>query len=167
MSAGGGMNVGFVAVYVCWLGVCGIFLYFGITGIETANEWRDEATKETCFIIGRYRDDCTYDCRCTTDADGDEDCSTCWGDEYQYDALVIDKCGNQTISTVGPSTCDPPTIYDTDKEYTCYVLDCHEEQFIFEHPDESLVGSIIGVVLVSICAFVPGCCFYAFVSWCG
>ena len=129
---------------------------FASIDVDQATEWKKEMTKESCYIIDRTQEECTYDCNCSTDDEGHESCSTCYGLEYEYDALVFDKCGNQTISTLVESNCNSAgPAYNIEREYTCYVLDCDDPGFIFEHPDEHLAGSIVMVVVGCICVFCP------------
>lgn len=120
--------------------VCAVLLiYYGATGIETEMEWKNKITKESCLIIKKTEGGCSY------------------GNTYEYYALALDKCGNQTLS----SHCneydysDLGIIADVGKEHDCYVIDCKDETLLFDYPEESLGGYILMVIAGCVFLFCP------------
>eukprot|EP01083_Nonionella_stella_P132425 402634_1 len=131
-----------------------IMIIWGINNAVEASRWKKEMTQETCLITNQIVNDCSYSCHCSTH-DGHRSCSTCWGLEYDYDAKVKGKCDNETISTLTTSDCDPSKIYIVDREYTCYVLDCHKAGFIFTSPSELLGWGYALIVFGALVFCVP------------
>eukprot|EP01084_Bolivina_argentea_P071639 130188_1 len=132
-----------------------IMVVWGISNAVEAHRWKKEMTQETCLITNQIVNDCSYSCHCRTNSDGHSRCSTCYGLEYDYDAKVKGKCGNETISTLQTSSCDPSQIYVIDREYTCYVLDCHKAGFIFTSPSELLGWGYALIVFGALVFCVP------------
>ena len=63
-----------------WMGGWSIMIWHGDQLLQEANYIDENAAKEDCLIIGVVDEqECSYDCDCTTRANGAKDCKLCWG----------------------------------------------------------------------------------------
>ena len=142
---------------MCWYGGTIYGAYYGVTRIIDGTEYASEATKEQCLLIDYKSEECSFDCDC----DEDNSCSTCYGTSYEYTATVQSKCADTELYShdIDDSDC-PASLKAMNSEYTCYVLDCEEEEFSFTHASSHLV---VGVLCVDAAVWYFFCpCFYHF-----
>lgn len=142
---------------LCMLGMCvaagGLFA----GGVLTINRGK-ELTEETCLLTYSQESECTYECNCSTtkDSSGNEhqECDTCFGTTYDYEAQAMAKCEIQTLELMGGSECPMDDIGEVGTEFTCYVLDCEDAKFTLKHPSHYFMWGTIMLVVGSIFSII-------------
>lgn len=126
-----GIQIGCSILLLVWYSAIGLFIWRGIDLLLIRSEYQQEGTEEQCLLVNYEVFECDYECDCTTDSDiGGGECSTCYGTRYEYDAIIAEKCGNETLFRNTDSWC-PEELRDIAVEYTCRALDCDEGEFMF------------------------------------
>lgn len=135
-----------------WYGGMSVIAYYSIDAIIEATEYNNEATTQQCLIISRIESDCQYDC-------GTDD-SGCYATQYDYKAIVEDKCGNNQTLDFNPREARIcPGEYRDVNEYTnCYVLDCNDNEFSFVHSSKVMGYGIAGIVIAALFMLCPLWC---------
>ena len=105
-----------------WAAVIGmiVLMLVGANSIASANEYTKSSTQETCYIL---------------DSDQGKGCGRAGLNNkyFEYAALAIDKCGNDTILYSEYDACIAvEDAYEVGSEQSCQVLDCDEERFSLE-----------------------------------
>eukprot|EP01084_Bolivina_argentea_P214816 364657_1 len=131
--------------------------------IADAKAYAAEATQERCFILSYTSQDCSYEC---SDANSD-DAVFCDSTNYIYTATVSNKCGNQILTSKHYSNTCPESLKNINQTYKCYVLDCEDSTFSFNHHTDitndgaiiiafSAIGLIIGTLVCGlfVCAAI-------------
>ena len=150
----GSGSIFMVVFFLCWYGITSVVVYFGIDMILEGQEYIQNASKEQCLLIDYKAEECSYDCHCDTDGD---DCSTCYGTEYEYIAIAESKCGNQTLDSHAYDTRCPGTLKKIGQEYECYVLPCEGAEFSFIAPVTRIGWGIALCIFAAIFLFAPCC----------
>lgn len=130
-------------------------IYYGATQIGIAKDYVENATKETCEVLGYdILDTCTQ-CNCRTTANGKKKCDSCSGYEIQYYSVAESKCGNTTLYEEDSDTTDCVELYnanDVGRIDTCYVMPCEDQEYSFSSPTWRYVLGITLIVVFS-CGF--------------
>ena len=153
-AGGTGVSLFFVVFFICWYGITGVMVYFGVNMVIEGSEYSQNATNEQCLLIEFEAQECSYSCNC--DSDG-ENCSTCYGTEYEYIATVESKCDDQPLYSHDLDTNCPGALKNMGQEYNCYVLDCEEAEFSFASPGSRIGWGIALLAFSSIFVYAPCC----------
>ena len=163
-----------------WIAGFGYMIYFGTNVYKEASEYKQYSTEEQCILTGIHAvTDCTWQCdkynspptpcECSNNCV----CDTCDGELYQYTATVPKKCGNNSILTETSikdsalSADCPETKKVINDTYTCYVLNCEDEQFSFQSPEEIDSMGIVWICVGSIMIGLPLlCCCLCYICNC-
>merc|ERR1719295_1606131 len=154
-----------LACCILCTGITVAVIYYGATQIGIAKDYAENATKETCEVLGYdILDTCTYQCNCRT-VSGDKKCDSCSGYEIQYYSVAESKCGNTTLYEHDSDTTDCVELYnanDVGKSDTCYVMPCEDQEYSFTSPEWRYILGIILIVVVSCCFCCVSCCLVFF-----
>ena len=100
-----------------WAAVIGmiVLIVVGASSVASANAYTKSSTEETCYIL---------------DIVDEQGCGKSGQRGYEYSALAIDKCGNNTILYSEYDECvGKEDVYEIGSEQSCHVLDCDEQKF--------------------------------------
>eukprot|EP01084_Bolivina_argentea_P264186 447421_1 len=134
-------------------------IVYGLVLLKKASNYNQNATKEMCFILDRISTSCSCGNQCIGKS------------TYEYEAISSDKCGNSTLkSDPAFESCQHES--EAKKANTneiCYIIDCDEELFTFDAPDERDDNGLTVVIICScLLAFMIGilCCGSGLASLC-
>eukprot|EP00483_Globobulimina_turgida_P012169 UN12191 len=123
-------------ISIFWAAFAGmiVLVVFGISVIESGDNYDKYATKEQCEILSKD----SVNCNCGNQCIGKV--------KWTYIGTSYDKCGNLTL-TSEYEQCEKSKGKDIGSTHTCYIIDCENEAFTLkESKDVSETGWTIVII---------------------